>query len=36
LDFLDHAVAAGFVRPAARAIPLIDDDAARLLDRLGL
>ena len=36
LTFLDHAVAAGFVRPAARAIPVIDDDASRLLDRLGL
>lgn len=36
LDFLDHAVTAGFIRPAARSIALVDDDADRLLTRLGL
>jgi uncharacterized protein (TIGR00730 family) len=34
LAFLDGAVAAGFVRPAHRAMLLVDDDPDRLLDRL--
>jgi uncharacterized protein (TIGR00730 family) len=32
--FLDGAVAAGFVRPAHRDMVIMDDDPARLLDRL--
>lgn len=32
--FLDHAVQSGFVRPQARALALVDDSPARLLDRL--
>lgn len=36
LDFLDHGVREGFVRPAHRAQLLVDDDPARLLDRLAL
>ena len=36
LAFLDHACRAGFVRAAARAVPIVDDDAGRLLDRLGV
>ena len=36
LAFLDHATHAGFVRPAARALPIVDDDAGRLLDALGV
>jgi uncharacterized protein (TIGR00730 family) len=31
---LDHAVDEGFLRPAHRALALVDDDAGRLLDRL--
>lgn len=34
IDFLDHAVGEGFVRPAYRELLAVDDDAARLLDRL--
>lgn len=34
LAFLDHGVREGFVRPAQRARLLVDDDPARLLDRL--
>ena len=34
LAFLDGAVAAGFVRPAHRETVIVDDDPARLLDRL--
>ncbi len=34
LRFLDHAVAEGFVRQAHRDSLLVDDDPARLLDRL--
>jgi len=32
---LDHAVAEGFARDAARGLVEVDDDPARLLDRLG-
>jgi uncharacterized protein (TIGR00730 family) len=35
LTFLDAAVREGFVRPAPRAMLLVDDSPARLLDRLG-
>jgi uncharacterized protein (TIGR00730 family) len=34
LTFLDHAVTAGFIRPEHRRIFVVDDDPARLLDRL--
>jgi uncharacterized protein (TIGR00730 family) len=34
LGLFDHAVAEGFVRPPSRDIVLVDDHAARLLDRL--
>lgn len=34
LAYLDHVVAAGFVKPAHRALIVEDDDPARLLDRL--
>ena len=34
LRFLDAGVAAGFVRPAHRAMLLVDDDPDRLLDRM--
>lgn len=34
-DFLDHACAEGFVRPAQRSMLHVDDSAERLLDRLG-
>jgi len=36
LGLFDHAVAEGFVRPPSRDIVLVDDQAARLLDRLAL
>jgi predicted Rossmann-fold nucleotide-binding protein len=36
LSFLDHALKAGFVREAARELPIVDDDAGRLLDRIGV
>lgn len=32
--FLDHAVAEGFLKPAHRDLVLVDDDPARLLDRV--
>lgn len=32
--FLDHAVAEGFLRPPHRDLALVDEDPARLLDRL--
>jgi uncharacterized protein (TIGR00730 family) len=32
--FLDHAVAEGFLRPRHRGALLVDDDLARLVDRL--
>ncbi|HVG44109.1 MAG TPA: LOG family protein, partial [Longimicrobium sp.] len=34
LDFLDHGVREGFVRPAHRGRLLVDQDPARLLDRM--
>lgn len=34
LAFLDHALKAGFVRAAARQVPIVDDDANHLLDQL--
>jgi len=34
LAFLDHAVVAGFLRPEARRLIVVDDQPARLLDRL--
>jgi uncharacterized protein (TIGR00730 family) len=34
LAFLDHAVAERFVRPGHRALLIVDDDPARLLERL--
>ena len=34
LEFLTHAQAHGFVRAEARAIPIVDSDVDRLLDRL--
>jgi len=34
LDFIAHAGSEGFVRPAHRHLMLVDDDPARLLDRL--
>jgi uncharacterized protein (TIGR00730 family) len=34
LSFMDHTVAQGFLDPAQRAVPLVDDDPARLLLRL--
>lgn len=34
IAFLDHGVREGFVRPAQRARLVVDDDPARLLDRL--
>jgi uncharacterized protein (TIGR00730 family) len=34
LDFMDHCVAQGFLDPAVRATLMVDDDPARLLDRL--
>ena len=34
LDFLDHGVREGFVRPAHRGRLLVDEDPARLVDRL--
>ncbi len=34
IRFLDHAVEQRFVRPAHRAMMVVDDDAVRLLDRL--
>jgi uncharacterized protein (TIGR00730 family) len=36
LGLFDHAVAEGFVRPQSRDLVVVDDDAARLLDRLAL
>jgi hypothetical protein len=36
LGLFDHAVAEGFVRSPSRDIVLVDDQAARLLDRLAL
>jgi uncharacterized protein (TIGR00730 family) len=35
IDFLDHARDEGFIRPAQRAMLVVEDDAARLLDALG-
>ncbi len=34
LGLVDHAVAEGFVRPQSRELVLVDNDAARLLERL--
>jgi uncharacterized protein (TIGR00730 family) len=34
IAFLDHACDEGFVRPAQRAMLVVDDDASRLIDRL--
>jgi len=34
LGLIDHAVAEGFVREESRGLVLVDDDAARLLERL--
>jgi uncharacterized protein (TIGR00730 family) len=34
VTFFDHAVEEGFLRPAHRALLLVDDDPGRLLDRL--
>src|SRR5471032_3283505 len=34
IQFLDHACAQGFVRPAQRAMLVVDDDECRLLDVL--
>ena len=34
IRFLDHARDEGFVRPAQRALLVVDDDATRLIDKL--
>lgn len=34
LHYIDHCVAEGFIRPLHRKLLLVDDDPARLLDRL--
>jgi len=34
VDFIDRAVAEGFIRPVHRAAIVVDDDSARLLDKL--
>ena len=34
LAFLDHATSAGFVKPETRQMLIVEDDQARLLDRL--
>jgi len=34
MRFMDACVDQGFLAPAQRAVPLVDDDAARLLARL--
>lgn len=34
LAFMDHTVTEGFLEPAQRAVPLVDTDPARLLERL--
>jgi uncharacterized protein (TIGR00730 family) len=34
IDFLDHARDEGFIRPAQRAVLVVEDDAMRLLDKL--
>lgn len=36
LRYIDHCVAEGFIRPYHRALLLVDDDPARLLDRLAV
>jgi uncharacterized protein (TIGR00730 family) len=36
MEFLDHAVDAGFVRPQHRAVAIVDDDPRALLERFSM